>query len=432
MVLGAKARETPSFCDMLQIYENDEQSTKMNIDRRSIVVTGASGFVGNLLIPRLLEAECRLLLIGRSTKNLSKTYPGVPVCTYEELAEQGRGYDILVHLAGLNSGNALDEEATRKANIDLPVSVAHSAAEAGIPLMVYRSSTHALDPKLDSVYARSKREAVRQLNNITGIDIRTIYTPLVYGENFTGRFSVLNTLPRVISRPLFSIMAAFKPTCHIKNFASFIQKGVPEEEVILSDRQINNFFYSAAMRMVDLLFAFSVLVLLGWLLGLIWVLIRIGSSGPGIFAQPRIGYQGKEFVCYKFRTMQQGTPQAGTHEISISSVTPIGNFLRKTKIDELPQIINIFRNELSLIGPRPCLAVQTELIEERLKRGVLDIKPGISGLAQINDIDMSNPVYLAQWDAKYLGLRSIILDLTIVFATLRGNGQGDKVKADSF
>ena len=99
----------------------------------------------------------------------------------------------------------------------------------------------------------------------------------------------------------------------------------------------------------------------------------------------------------------------------------------KTKIDELPQVLNIFKNEMSLIGPRPCLPVQEELIQARQALGVLSVKPGISGLAQINNIDMSDPELLARWDAKYIHLRSLLLDLKIFIATVLGRGQGDKV-----
>lgn len=402
----------------------------MKTGKKSIVISGASGFVGSLLVPRLLAADRQLLLVGRAPQDLAKKYPGTPACTYEELAEKGQGFDMLVHLAGLHSGDALDEETTQQANVDLPVSVAHAAVAARIPVMLYRCSTHALDSEHDSLYTRSKREAITRLQAIDGLEVRLAYLPLVHGDHWKGRFSTLNSLPKLISRPVFSAMAALKPTCHIDVFASYILEGAPQATTVLSDRQINNPVYSAVMRLIDLAFAIAVLVLLGWLLVLVWALIRVGSPGPGIFFQPRIGRGGKEFICYKFRTMQQGTPQAGTHEVSVSSVTPIGKFLRKTKIDELPQIINIFRNEISLIGPRPCLPVQVELIEERRSRGVLGIKPGISGLAQINNIDMSNPVLLAEWDEKYLGLRGILLDLKIALATVRGRGQGDKTVTD--
>lgn len=398
----------------------------MKIEKKRIVVTGASGFVGSLLVPRLLAADCHLLLVGRSPHDLAQKYPETSVCTYEELAEKGQGFDMLVHLAGLHAGKALDEESTQHANIDLPVSVAHTVVAAGIRVMLYRCSTHALDFENNNLYTRSKREAIARLKVIDGLELRIAYMPLVYGDHWQGRFSVLNLLPNHIARAVFLVIAAFKPTCHIDHLTSHILDGALPASTLLSDRQMNNPVYSAVMRLIDLAFAVAVLVLLGWLLVLIWTVIRVGSPGPGIFSQPRVGRGGEEFTCHKFRTMKQGTPQVGTHELTVSSVTKIGKFLRKSKIDELPQVINIFRNEISLIGPRPCLPVQDELIEERHSRGVLDIKPGISGLAQINDIDMSDPVRLAEWDAKYLGLRSILLDLKIALATVRGRGQGDK------
>jgi lipopolysaccharide/colanic/teichoic acid biosynthesis glycosyltransferase len=108
-------------------------------------------------------------------------------------------------------------------------------------------------------------------------------------------------------------------------------------------------------------------------------------------------------------------------------VTKLGHFLRKTKIDELPQVWNIFRNEVSLVGPRPCLPIQEPLIEARRRRGVLELKPGITGLAQVNGIDMSDPEKLARWNERYGALQSLILDLKIILATASGRGQGDKV-----
>jgi len=145
--------------------------------------------------------------------------------------------------------------------------------------------------------------------------------------------------------------------------------------------------------------------------------------------QSRVGKAGRIFTGYKFRTMKQGTRQAGTHEVSATAVTRLGGFLRKTKNDELPKVWNIFRNEISLIGPRPCLPVQTELIEARRFRGVLAVKPGISGLAQIDGIDMSDPTRLARRDARYIALRSFLLDLKISIATATGRGRGDRTSS---
>lgn len=125
--------------------------------------------------------------------------------------------------------------------------------------------------------------------------------------------------------------------------------------------------------------------------------------------------------------MALGTRVAGTHEVSAASVTSVGKFLRSSKLDELPQLWNVLRGEMSLVGPRPCLPVQEELIEERRKRGVLEVLPGITGLAQVEGIDMSDPQKLASRDADYTNSRSFGLDLKIIARTLFGGGSGDRV-----
>jgi lipopolysaccharide/colanic/teichoic acid biosynthesis glycosyltransferase len=184
------------------------------------------------------------------------------------------------------------------------------------------------------------------------------------------------------------------------------------------------------MRLVDYAFALSVLFALWWVLLAAWLAVKWESPGPGVFKQPRVGRQGRIFTCFKFRTMQLGTLQAGTHEVTASSVTRVGAILRRTKIDELPQVWNILRGEMALIGPRPCLPVQTDLVAERRRRDVLDVLPGISGLAQVEGIDMSDPVRLARRDADYIALRGILPDLNLILRTARGGGQGDRVRGE--
>jgi lipopolysaccharide/colanic/teichoic acid biosynthesis glycosyltransferase len=160
------------------------------------------------------------------------------------------------------------------------------------------------------------------------------------------------------------------------------------------------------------------LVFLWWLLAIIWALIRVQSPGPGIFAQQRVGRNGRIFTCYKFRTMYEGTVQGPTNEVPLSQVTWLGNILRRSKLDELPQVWNILRNEFSLIGPRPCLPMQTGLVEARTRLGVLALKPGISGLSQVEGIEMSEPERLAVNDARYLALQSLQMDLKIMIETV--------------
>lgn len=186
--------------------------------------------------------------------------------------------------------------------------------------------------------------------------------------------------------------------------------------------------YRVFNRALDYCFALAVLVFLFWLLVACWVAIRLTSPGNPIFRQVRVGRGGRVFTCYKFRTMRVGVKQAGTHEMPADAIAPLGRFMRRTKIDELPQILNLFRGEMSLVGPRPCLPSQRELIDLRTKLGVLTVCPGITGLAQICGVDMSDPERLANLDALYVQTRSVRLDIKIIFETLLGRGSQDYIK----
>ncbi|AZO75741.1 sugar transferase [Mesorhizobium sp. M1D.F.Ca.ET.043.01.1.1] len=146
--------------------------------------------------------------------------------------------------------------------------------------------------------------------------------------------------------------------------------------------------------------------------------IRATSPGPAVFSQPRVGRDGAVFACRKLRTMHRDTPALPTHEAPAGSVTAVGKVLRATKIDELPQLWNVLEGEMSLVGPRPCLPTQTELIGYRQRLGVLAALPGMTGLAQIKGIDMSDPKLCAETDAAYLKAASIGFDLKILLGTL--------------
>ena len=180
-------------------------------------------------------------------------------------------------------------------------------------------------------------------------------------------------------------------------------------------------------RYIDCFLSFAGIVLLWPFLFLAGIAIRFNSRGAVIFAQTRVGKNLKEFTCYKLRTMTVGTPEAGTHEVSSASVTSVGRLLRATKFDEMPQLWNVLKGDMSIIGPRPCLPVQKELIHEREKLGVYRILPGITGLAQVEGIDMSDPVKLSKRDADYIAQKSVVLDCKILLWTLIGRGSGDRV-----
>lgn len=390
-----------------------------------IAISGASGFVGTALVPLLAEAGATLLLIGRDPRLLVQMFPGQQVCGYADLSGQARGYDMFVHLAVLNSDADAPLAGFQSVNVDFTLSLAQTARTLGIARFVNVSSVHALDPGNTSAYAGSKRLAAARLAGLGGIMQSTVCLAAVHGPKWGGRLGWLNRLPAPVARALFRPLAALKPTVHIRRFADFLLEPVvpTEDAIILADDQDQNLPFRITKRLIDLMFVAVVLILLGWALVLIWVLVRLQSPGPGLFAQTRVGRYGRHFTCYKFRSMKTGTEQAGTHEVSAAAVTRIGGFLRRSKLDELPQIWNILRNEMSLIGPRPCLPVQTALIAERQARGVLALKPGVSGLSQVNGIDMRDPVVLARSDARYLALRGLVLDLKIILATIRRRDQ---------
>lgn len=180
-------------------------------------------------------------------------------------------------------------------------------------------------------------------------------------------------------------------------------------------------------RLFDIVASLGGLLALGWLIGLLALLVRRDSAGPGLFRQERVGRNGAPFTCLKLRTMRVETVSAASHETPASAVTALGTRLRRWKLDELPQLWNVLRGEMSFVGPRPCLPVQRELVEERRRRGVLELRPGITGLAQVQGIDMRDPVRLATIDAEYAATRSFAGDLKLILRTVAGGGQGDRV-----
>lgn len=399
-----------------------------------IVVTGATGYVGRSLVPLIQKNGNDILLVGRDKAKLDTTFAGCRCCLYEDFAPSAKSYTVLLHLAVLNNNSDAPLERFIEVNVKGALETAELARQASIRTLVNFSSTHALDPKNMSHYAVSKRLAATELVKIKDLEVVSIYLPYVYNPQFTDRLTWLKKLPSPLARLMFHALASLKPTVSVELIAGFVQtigtQGLPadlRDPIVISDGQTGNPVYAFFKRTLDLVFAVAVAVFFWWLLILIWALVRIESKGPGIFAQERVGRNGRLFTCYKFRTMKTGTASLGTHEVSASSVTRLGQILRKLKLDELPQIINILRNEISLIGPRPCLPMQTQLVEARRRLGVLTLKPGISGLAQVNGIDMSDPEKLAQWDARYMALQSLLLDLKIIIATALGSGNGDRV-----
>lgn len=180
------------------------------------------------------------------------------------------------------------------------------------------------------------------------------------------------------------------------------------------------------IRILDFLFS-----LLGLIFGspVLFVIYIVGlfDTGSPVFKQERVGRNKKPFTLVKFRTMSVDTASVASHLASTASITKMGGFLRKTKLDELPQLWNVLKGEMSLVGPRPGLFNQEELIQAREGRGVYLVRPGITGLAQVNSIDMSTPDLLAKADAKMISEMSLANYFKFILQTVAGKGSGDRV-----
>ena len=180
------------------------------------------------------------------------------------------------------------------------------------------------------------------------------------------------------------------------------------------------------IRLLDITAAFFGLILLAPFILIIAVILFVDHRKP-FFIQKRVGKDQKLFFLIKFRSMSPKATNLPTHEISVDLITKTGRFIRATKLDELPQLWNVLKGEMSLVGPRPCLPSQEELISERASRGVFSLRPGITGPAQVQNIDMSTPLKLAQEDAKLIARLNLLSYLKYIVMTLSGSGQGDKV-----
>lgn len=181
------------------------------------------------------------------------------------------------------------------------------------------------------------------------------------------------------------------------------------------------------VRIFDILLAFLGLILLSPIL-IVLIIIGYFDTGTPIFRQERVGKGKQPFRLMKFRSMHVNAPSVATHLASARSITSFGSFLRRSKLDELPQLWNVLVGDMSLVGPRPNLFNQKELIQERDSRGVYAVRPGITGLAQINKIDMSTPQLLAEIDAKMIQELNTLGYFKHIFLTVFGNGFGDRIK----
>lgn len=396
-----------------------------------IVIAGASGRIGRQLVRMLEKKSVEMTLLGRG-EQLGVLFPQHGTASLDVESSRITGADLFIHLVGLNNDSSQPESAFLYTNVYLARTLLDKAKSSGIKRFINISTVHVLDDDNRTPYAESKRKFLKVLREETGIKVTTFFLPYVYSKTWDRQMNFLNSIPKPISLWLFEIIKSIKPSVNVCKLEESILACADDggnQEIILTDTQADNWFYHFIRRTLDIGIGLGVLGTLGWFLVLVWIAVRATSTGPAIFQQQRVGLNGKPFNIYKFRTMAEGTKQVGTHEASPLAVTKLGRHLRRYKIDELPQAWNLLVGDMTLVGPRPCLPTQKNLVVERKSLNVLSIKPGITGLAQVEDIDMSTPKKLAAVDATYLALQSLSLDFKILRATLSKSNMKDRVKS---
>ena len=188
--------------------------------------------------------------------------------------------------------------------------------------------------------------------------------------------------------------------------------------------------YSISKRTMDIVSSLVGLILLSPLFLLVAILIKLDSKGPIIFKQIRIGKNSKPFYIYKFRSMKIDAPNLSTEEFINASdfTTKVGKFIRKTSIDELPQLVNVLKGDMSIVGPRPVIEREVRLLEIRKECNVDSILPGITGLAQINGRDNIDDYEKVKYDFEYLSKRNLVLDIKIIINTVLKVAKSEGIK----
>lgn len=406
---------------------NDSENIAKQVPN-NILLIGGNGFVGQQLADELIRRGHRITIASRNA-NAEVGVIG-PYCWNDAIDKA----DIVVLLAVINNDTEASQDDIRAVNVELPLDLATRMRGKANQVLVVFGSDLADRASASDYYTQSKIELTKHLRKSAIGAVTLLILSPVHGLKFVKRLSFVDRLAYPLRLIVIWLLWAMRPLSHVRKIADAIEqsKAAPRDELTIkrvTDDQNKNPIYCATLRIFDLGFAVAVLVMLGWLMLIVAALIALTSPGPVLFKQSRVGKYGNVFLCWKFRTMYIGTPQVATHEVTPNATTWIGKYLRAWKLDELPQIFNIFANQMSLVGPRPCLPSQTELVDARKRLGVLKVKPGITGWSQVNDIDMSDPVKLAESDAEYCARRSIPMYFHIVLMTITGKGRGDRINS---
>ena len=399
---------------------------------KKILITGATGFLGKCLVNYFNDTDYELILAGRNVDFINQLYPKKTAINYAEIKNLKIKIDIIIHLAVINNNANLPFESYFKVNVNLYKDILEFASQNSVQKVINLTTQHVFTNKKNN-YTKTKILALKEEKKYKNLEVYNIFCPMIYGKLYSGKVKFLNLFPSRMSAVIFNILSSIAPVVSSKSVVKCIEKLITEKRktprnIYISDDKSKNTSFKIFKKFLDISFVVAVILFFWWIFIILWFVIRLSSPGAAIFAQKRIGKHGLIFKCYKFRTMNLGTENIGTHEVNRNSITSVGKFLRSSKLDELPQIINIIRGEISLVGPRPGLPSQTELFKARNLRNVYNVLPGITGLSQINNIDMSTPNKIAEWDKRYIAMRSIPSEIKIIILTFFGRGSGDNVR----
>ena len=414
----------------------NSQNTGSNPDS-VIVVTGAGGVVGRQVCAHLSTLGYGLRILSRNPAATQSSFPdNVSVASYEDMDSVFQGAEAVVHLAARNNDQESEFAEFQRDNVDLSLNIAQKAKQLGVGKFIYATTTKALGAG-GGHYGKSKAIAERVLTKFDGegFDVCLARLCPVYGAGTRGKIKHLQNLPLGLGKLALWLVRSLVPIVSAQRVAEgiteIIQSSDPLEETCLADPVGTWSVYGLFTAIMNFVFVICVPTILGIPCLIAALAVAFTSKGGVFFIQDRVGKKQKPFKLSKFRTMFTGTPSAGTHEVAQSYVTGVGAFLRKFKLDELPQAWNVLKRELNLIGPRPCLENQTELVKQRQRYGVFDVLPGITGFGQVAGVDMSEPLKLSIHDHRYATFRGILLDIKIALKTIRGGGFGDPVGGDT-
>jgi lipopolysaccharide/colanic/teichoic acid biosynthesis glycosyltransferase len=388
---------------------------------KTILLTGSKSDIGIYLIKFLVQNNFKIIVFEEDHDIILEMVPSSLISKTSNINNLNISVDIIINIFTENH-DTLQKEIFKfigKNSVDKVINVTEN-------INTYRKYKYISDLHLS-------QKKLQKLENdiLTKINIHNVFFNKTYKNFTTNKLNISEKIINYTTKLVFSIVSNFQPIVGfdivISRIHSIILNDVLKVNTYAYDVKNKRLLLKIFKKFIDFSFVLIVSLLFWWLMVLIWAIVKISSKGPGIFIQKRVGKNGIIFNCYKFRTMKLGTENTDTHKINKKSLTTIGSFLRSSKLDELPQIFNIIKGELSLVGPRPGLPSQNELYNERKLRNIYSVLPGITGLSQVNNIDMSKPKKLAECDCLYVSMQSISQEISILLKTIIGNGQGDKI-----